>query len=110
MKILIYTAAAAAALFCYWLGAQGTGAETESYTPSTFALMEGTLTVANVLSSEGIRSNQPCILKLNTRTGEVWVLQLAVNGPSDPTVRSAVWAKIQNAGTFYPSGPPVPTY
>ena len=106
MKILLMIAAAAAALFCLWLGAQGTG--TESYTPSKYALMQGSLSISNITDSGGMSHNiQQCILKLDTRTGEVWLLQLAVNGAGDPTVRSAVWAKVQNSGTFYPHGPPM---
>lgn len=111
MKTLLLTAALIAALFCFWLGAQSleTGTGTENYIPSRFALMQGSLSVSNITNSGGISNNiQQCILKLDTRTGETWVLQLAVNGTGDPTVRSAVWAKVENSGTFYPAGPPMP--
>ncbi|MBO5791051.1 MAG: hypothetical protein J6S54_01090 [Lentisphaeria bacterium] len=107
MKLFLIIAAAGAALLCFWLGAaQGTG--TENYLPSRFALMQGSLSISNITDSGGMSHNiQQCILKLDTRTGEVWLLQVAVNGSGDPTVRSAVWAKVQNSGTFYPNGPPM---
>lgn len=106
MKLLLIIAAVLAAAVCFWLGAQGTG--TETYVPSRFALMQGSLSISNITGSGGTSNNiQQCILKLDTRTGEVWVLQLAVNGSGDPTVRSAVWAKVSNSGVFYPNGPPM---
>lgn len=105
MKAVFIAAAAVAAIFCCYLGAQGAG--TQDYTPSRYALMQGSLSVSNIVNSGGVSNNvQQCILKLDTRTGDVWVLQLAVNGTGDPTVRSAVWAKVTNSGTFFPNGAP----
>lgn len=106
MKAVFITAAVVAAIFCCYLGAQGTG--TQGYAPSRYALMQGSLSISNIVNSGGISNNiQQCILKLDTRTGDVWVLQLAVNGTGDPTVRSAVWAKVANSGTFFPNGAPM---
>lgn len=105
MKTLFFISAAAAVSFCLWLSAQNSG--TAAYIPSRFALMQGTLSVSNTVNSGGLNNNiQQCILKLDTRTGETWVLQLAVGGTGDPTVKSAVWAKVENSGTFYPAGQP----
>ena len=109
MKTVLITAAVLAALFCCWLGAQGTG--TQDYVPARYALFQGNLSVSNVTNTGGFSHNiQQCVFKLDTRTGEVWVLQLAVNGMGDPTVRSAVWAKTSNVGIFYPNGSPIPGY
>lgn len=52
---------------------------------------EGEIDVAQ-LQQGGRNSEQKVMLKIDTTTGQVWVLQLSVNGPNDPTVRSAVWA------------------
>ena len=103
MRKIFYIAAAAAALFfCFWLGAQG-GESSQSFEPSRYALLAAEMNIANVMNSDGGNA-QKCVLKLDTRTGEVWMLQAAVNGPYDPTVRSAVWAKVANTGTFSPNG------
>ena len=103
MKILYIAAATAALFFCFWLGAQGGGGSSQSFEPSRYALLAAEMNISNVINSDG--SNvQKCVLKLDTRTGEVWMLQAAVNGPQDPTVKSAVWAKVANSGIFYPSG------
>lgn len=102
MKIFYIAAVAAALFFCIWLKAQGDGG-TQSFEPARYALMAAEMNVADVVNSDG-SNMQKCVLKLDTRTGEVWLLQAAVNGPQDPTVRSAVWAKVANSGTFYPTG------
>lgn len=108
MKLFLIAAVAAAALLCVWLGAQSTGT-TQNYSPARYALVQGSVTISNITDSGGMSNNiQQCMFKLDTRTGETWVVQLAVNGAGDPTVRSAVWAKVQNTGTFYPNGPPLP--
>ena len=108
MKLFLIAAVAAAALLSVWLGAQSTGT-TQNYSPARYALVQGSVTISNITDSGGMSNNiQPCMFKLDTRTGETWVVQLAVNGAGDPTVRSAVWAKVQNTGTFYPNGPPLP--
>lgn len=105
MKIAFFIIAAAAAALCFWLGAAEK--TTESYSPSRFALFQGSVSASCVVNPGGFSQNvQQCMLKVDTRTGETWVLQLAVNGSGDPTVRSAVWAKVRNSGTFYPTGPP----
>lgn len=108
MKFFLIAAVAAAALLSVWLGAQSTGT-TQNYSPARYALVQGSVTISNITDSGGMSNNiQQCMFKLDTRTGETWVVQLAVNGAGDPTVRSAVWAKVQNTGTFYPNGPPLP--
>ena len=68
-----------------------------------YALVEGEIDVAQ-LQQGGRNSEQKVMLKIDTTTGQVWVLQLSVNGPNDPTVRSAVWAPVANDGSFNPAG------
>ena len=81
---------------------------TQTYSASRYALLEADVNIANVMNSGGLSNNvQKTVLKLDTLTGNVWVLQLAVNGTGDPTVRSAVWTQVQNSGTFYPNGQPL---
>ena len=106
MKYLYIAAALGALLGCFWLSAQND--TTQDFQQSRFALLSAELNISNITGSGGISNNvQKSVLKLDTKTGEVWVLQLTVNGTGDPTVRSAVWAKVSNSGPYYPSGPPM---
>ena len=106
MKTFYIAAAAVLLLFCAWLGAQS--ATSQEFVPAHYALMQGDLSVAftngNGVSGLNI---QKCVFKVDTRTGETWVLQLTIGGAGDPTVKSAVWAKVANSGIFYPNGPPM---
>ena len=70
-------------------------ANSQLYPNGRYALVEGEIDVAQL--QQGGR-------KIDTTTGQVWVLQLSVNGPNDPTVRSAVWAPVANDGSFNPAG------
>ena len=101
----ILLAAAAVLLFIRHLAAEST--TSQEFAPGRYALLEASVNVSSVMNS-GVfdRGVQKTVLKIDTRTGQVWVLQLAVNGVGDPTVCSAVWAKVQDQGTFYRNGPP----
>ena len=106
MKTLcVLLAAAAVLLFIRHLAAENT--TTQEVVPARYALLEASVNVSSVLNSGNFDQGiQKTVLKIDTRTGQVWVLQLAVNGVGDPTVCSAVWAKVQDRGTFYRNGPP----
>ena len=78
-------------------------ANSQLYPNGRYALVEGEIDVAQ-LQQGGRNSEQKVMLKIDTTTGQVWVLQLSVNGPNDPTVRSAVWAPVANDGSFNPAG------
>jgi hypothetical protein len=106
MKTVYMIAIAAVLLAAAWLWGQNS--TTQNYEPARFVLLAAEVNISNVINSGGFAQNvQKSVLKLDTRTGEVWLLQAAVNGPGDPTVRSAVWAKVTNSGPFFPSGPPM---
>ena len=106
MKTIYVIAIASVILAAVWL--RGQNSSTQSYEAARFALLAAEMNISNVINSGGFSQNvQKCVLKLDTRTGEVWILQAAVNGPSDPTVRSAVWAKVSGTGSFYPMGAPM---
>ena len=107
MKIIITLMAVAAAALCFWLGAQEN--TSAAYIPSRYVIFQGATNVSYLTSTGGFPQNiQQCVFKVDTRSGETWILQLSVNANNDPTVRSAVWSKVANSGTFYPLGiPPV---
>ena len=106
MKTIYVIAIAAVILAAVWL--RGQNSSTQSYEAARFALLAAEVNISNVVNSGSFAQNvQKCVLKLDTRTGDVWILQAAVNGPGDPTVRSAVWAKVSGPGPFYPMGAPM---
>ncbi len=78
--------------------------DSQVFSPARFALVEANINVA-MLQPGGSGSNQQRVLtRLDTRTGQVSILQLTVNGPGNPTVQSAVWAPVQAGGQYSISG------
>lgn len=108
MKTLYVIFAALLLSAAWYLGANsGNSNTTENYASARYALIEAEINISNVMNSGGLSNNvQKSLFKLDTVTGRVWVLQLALNGTGDPTVRSAVWAQVQDSGIFFPNGNP----
>lgn len=107
-KLMILSGVAAALLMgagvLISLPAQADNNENSQLYPNgRFALVEGEINVA-AIQQGGQGNEQKVMFKLDTTTGQVWVLQLSVNGLNDPTVRSAVWAPVANQGAFNPAG------
>ena len=73
------------------------------YPAGRYALVEGQINIATVQQS-GQNNTQKVMLKIDTATGQIWVLQLCVSSSNDPTVRSAVWAPVLNQGGFNVNG------
>jgi len=106
-KLMILGGVAAAALLgaglLVSLPAQAENNENSQLYPNgRFALVEGEINVAT--TQEGQSNTQRVMFKVDSATGQVWALQLCVNGKNDPTVRSAVWAPVLNQGTFNVGG------
>ena len=78
---------------------------TQNFSPSRFALAAAEINIANP-QSPGIKTTQKALFRIDSVTGEVSVLQMSIRGNNDPTVQSAVWAKISSTGNFYPYGNP----
>ena len=73
---------------------------TQPYKPARFALLAGEVNAA-MFNSNG-NHTQKVIVKLDTTTGQTWIMQLSVNSGNNPKVRDAVWAPIKNNGQFSP--------
>lgn len=43
---------------------------------------------------QGVNNEQQVILKIDTVTGKVWVLQITTGGPNNAQVNSAVWQPV----------------
>ena len=78
---------------------------TQSFSPARFALAAAEINVANP-QSPGIQVTQKTLFRIDSVTGEVSILQMSVRGNNDPTVQSAVWARVSSSGTFFPYGNP----
>jgi hypothetical protein len=78
---------------------------TQNFSPARFALAAAEINIANP-QSPGVSTTQKALFRIDSVTGEVSVLQMAVRGNNDPTIQSAVWAQISPSGTFYPFGNP----
>ena len=78
---------------------------TQSFSPSRYALAAAEINVAN-LQSPGIACTRKVLVRLDSVSGKVQILQLSVRGDNDPTVLSAVWASASDNGTFQPFGTP----
>lgn len=108
-KLMILGGAAAVALLAAGvlvsLPAQAdNNGNSQLYPSGRFALVEGEINVATVQEGQG--NVQKVMMRVDTATGQVWVLQLSVNSKNDPTVRSAVWAPALNDGNFNTVGTP----
>ncbi len=81
--------------------------DSQVFSPARFALVEGSVNVGMQQSNGLQKSEQKAMFKVDTMTGQVWVLQLSVTASNDPTVQSAVWAPVSNPGdgvSFQPFG------
>ena len=67
-------------------------ATTQSYIPARYALETAEINV-NMQQPYG-NNTQKMLFKLNTATGEVWVMQLSTISITNPQILSAGWVKV----------------
>ena len=64
------------------------GESTQSFTmQNRYALLSGPILVQSKFSTSSVRAD--AILKIDAVTGEVWILQLTIASPQQPTILSA---------------------
>ena len=94
-------AAAAAGAIAFGIGsaiparADSSGG-TQVFVPARYALVQGEVNVSTLqqdINAEG-GFTQKAIFRLDTTTGEVWVLQLSIVGANQPQVTSGSWMKV----------------
>lgn len=69
---------------------------TQVFVPARYALVQGEVNVSTLqqdINAEG-GFTQKAIFRLDTTTGEVWVLQLSIVGANQPQVTSGSWMKV----------------
>lgn len=74
---------------------------TQIFAPARFALTEAEINVAQLQGTSS--SLQKVMFKIDTATGQVWALQLAVQGPNNPSVVSASWVPVANQSVQTPA-------
>ena len=95
-------AAAAAGAIAFGIGsaipvrADSSSGGTQTFVPARYALVQGEVNVSTLqqdINAEG-GFTQKAIFRLDTTTGEVWVLQLSIVGANQPQVTSGSWMKV----------------
>ena len=76
---------------------------TQNYTPSRYAIAAAEINVA-VLQSSGSSNVRKVLVRLDSVTGKLHILQMSVRGDNNPQVLSAVWTSASESGSFQPFG------
>lgn len=67
--------------------------DTQLFTPARYALVAAEVDVALIQGSgsAGKGHSRNVVMKLDSRTGEVWVLEMQLMGGNDPKITNANW-------------------
>ena len=89
----------ASALVCGGLmfaAAPARAADTQGFTPARYVIVAAEVDVALIQNdANGGGGTRKVLLKMDTLTGEVWILQLGIFGGNDPRVTAASWCPIK---------------
>ena len=97
VSLIAATLGAAATVIAFYparLTAQGSQT-TQAFAPNRFALEAAEVNVKNLRPSG--RNRQKMLFKIDTLTGQVWVLQVSATGDVNPYVTEAAWKKVESA-------------
>ena len=97
VSLIAATLGAAATVIAFYparLTAQG-AQTTQTFAPSRFALEAAEVNVKQLQPSG--KNRQKMLFKIDTVTGQVWVLQVSATGDVDPYVTEAAWKKVESA-------------
>ena len=89
----------AAALVCGCLMAAAVSAraaDTQGFTPARYVIVAAEIDVALIQNdANGGAGTRKVLLRMDTQTGEVWILQLGIFGGNDPSVTAASWCPVK---------------
>jgi hypothetical protein len=88
------------ALFIISLTSKADNGNSQQYRSARYVILAGEVNAA-MLNSGG-NHLQKVLVKMDTSTGQTWIMQLSVTSHMNPKVRDAVWAPIKNNGQFSP--------
>ena len=80
----------------YYPAAVNADNTTQIFTPARYALNSAEIDVS-ISVPNGPVQEQKVMFKIDTVTGDVWVLQLSVEGQNDPSFAAANWVKVQHS-------------
>ena len=82
------------------LGLRAADNDSQLFAPARYALLAAPVDVALIQGSgsAGRGHLRQAVFRIDTATGEVWVLQMTVMGGNDPTVRGADWHRVRQPG------------
>ena len=82
------------------LGVRAADNNSQLFTPARYALLAAPVDVALIqgAGSAGTGHTRQAVFKMDTVTGDVWVLQMTVMGGNDPKVNSANWHHVRQSG------------
>ena len=71
-------------------------ADTQGFTPARYVIVAAEVNVALIQNdANGGAGTRKVLLKMDTQTGEVWILQLGIFGGNDPRVTAASWCPVK---------------
>ena len=71
-------------------------ADTQGFTPARYVIVAAEIDVALIQNdANGGAGTRKVLLKMDTQTGEVWILQLGIFGGNDPSVTAASWCPVK---------------
>ena len=74
----------------------GRAADTQGFTPARYVIVAAEVNVALIQNdANGGAGTRKVLLKMDTQTGEVWILQLGIFGGNDPRVTAASWCPVK---------------
>ena len=89
----------AAALVCGTLAfaaMPASAADTQGFTPARYVIVAAEVNVALIQNDvNGGAGTRKVLLRMDTQTGEVWILQLGIFGGNDPRVTAASWCPVK---------------
>ena len=96
--------AAAGLAVCFYPAGSRADSTTQVFTPARYALSSAEIDVS-ISVPNGPVQEQKVMFKMDTVTGDVWVLQLSVQGQNDPAFAAANWVKTQHIPQYQGQNP-----
>ena len=71
-------------------------ADTQTFTPARYVIVAAEVDVALIQNDANVPGGpRKILLRMDTVTGEVWILQLGIFGGNDPRVTAASWCPVR---------------
>lgn len=98
----LVAAALAAAAVAYAVKTHGSDGNSQLFAPARYSLVAAEVDAAMLCGENGSNDCRKAVFKLDSATGEVWVLQLSVMGGDYAQVTSASWYPVRRKAAATP--------